>query len=112
MRLTVIPALFLLTLGLSAAEPAADPAPEAKPTPYPLTTCIVSDEALDAMGKPVVKVHEGQEFKFCCKPCTKDFAKDPAAYVTKLDAAKKAAAAAATPAKADATAAPAKEHKH
>lgn len=51
---------------------------------YPLDTCIVSDNELGSMGDPVTIVHEGQEVKFCCKPCEAKFNKDPARYLSKL----------------------------
>jgi hypothetical protein len=76
----------------SAATPMADPAkPDAKAKPYPLDTCIVSGEKLGEMGKPYVFTHEGQEIKLCCKSCLKDFKKDPAKYLKKLEDAGKAA---------------------
>jgi hypothetical protein len=53
--------------------------------PYPLKTCIVSDNDLYSMGEPVVIVHEGQQIKFCCKPCIKKFKKDPAKFLVKLE---------------------------
>jgi hypothetical protein len=59
------------------------------PKPYPLDTCIVSDEKLDSMGKPHVFTHEGQEIKMCCKSCLKDFKKDTAKYLKKLEGAGK-----------------------
>lgn len=52
---------------------------------YPATTCIVSDEPLDA-EQAVGVVHEGREFVFCCKNCAKDFKKDTAKFVKKFDA--------------------------
>lgn len=54
--------------------------------PYPLTTCIVSGEKLDADSsmKSYTFVHEGQEIKLCCKGCLKDFKKDPSKYLKKL----------------------------
>ena len=52
--------------------------------PYPLKVCIVSGDKLGEMGAPVVKVVNGQEIKFCCKDCVKDFDKEPAKYLTKL----------------------------
>ena len=64
---------------------AADNDAQKKPKPYTLKTCIVSGEKLGEMGKPVVYVHEGREVKFCCKDCVKDFKKDPAKYVKKID---------------------------
>ena len=56
----------------------------AKATPYPLKVCIVSDEALGSMGDPVVLVHAGQEVKFCCKDCIKEFQSEPAKFLAKL----------------------------
>lgn len=63
-----------------------------KAKPYPLDTCIVSGEKLgaDTSMKPFVFTHEGQEIKLCCKSCQKDFKKEPAKYLKKLEAAKKA----------------------
>ncbi len=57
--------------------------------PYPLSTCVVSGEKLDSMGKPYVFVHEGQEIKLCCKGCLPDFKKDPAKYLKKIEEAEK-----------------------
>lgn len=59
--------------------------------PYPLDKCIVSDEKLgaDPAMKPFSFTHEGQEIKLCCKSCKKDFTKDPAKYLKKLDGAAK-----------------------
>ena len=61
-----------------------------KAKPYPLEKCIVSDEKLGEMGKPYVFTHEGQEIKLCCKSCQKDFNKEPAKYLKKLESAGKA----------------------
>lgn len=58
---------------------------DAKAKPYPLETCIVSDEKLGEMGEPFAFVHEGQEIKLCCKPCQKDFNKNPKKYLKKLE---------------------------
>lgn len=52
--------------------------------PYPLKTCIVSDDKLGEMGKPVVFVHKGQEIKLCCKECKADFDKKPSKYLKKI----------------------------
>ena len=60
-----------------------------KAKPYPLETCVVSGEKLDSMGKPYVFTHEGQEIKLCCKSCLKDFKKDSAKYIKKIDEAQK-----------------------
>ena len=60
--------------------------------PYPLKTCIVSDEKFGGdMGKPYVFVYQGQEIKLCCKDCKKKFDKEPAKYIKKLADAQKAA---------------------
>jgi YHS domain-containing protein len=60
--------------------------PDAKAKPYPLDTCIVSDEKLDADPEMASYsfVYEGQEIKLCCKSCKKKFDKDPAKYLKKL----------------------------
>ena len=58
----------------------------AKPKPYPLKTCVVSGDVIgDDMGKPVTLVNKGQEMKFCCSDCVKDFKKDPDKYLKKLN---------------------------
>lgn len=76
-----------LAFGATAADPAPKEKKEekAKVKPYPLETCIVSGDKLGEMGKPVVFVHDGQEIKLCCKDCRKDFDKDPAKYLKKLE---------------------------
>lgn len=55
-----------------------------KVKPYPLTTCVVSDEKLGSMGKPVGFVVKGQEVRLCCKGCRKDFDKSPEKFLKKL----------------------------
>ena len=52
--------------------------------PYPLKTCLVSDEKLGEMGDVITMTYEGQEWKFCCKPCVKKFNKDPKKYTSLL----------------------------
>ncbi|MBP6782474.1 MAG: hypothetical protein KA152_01705 [Verrucomicrobiales bacterium] len=52
--------------------------------PYPLKVCLVSGEELGTMGKPVVKVYDGKEIKFCCKSCVKKFEANKAKYLAKL----------------------------
>jgi YHS domain-containing protein len=54
------------------------------PKPDQLTTCPVSGEKLGEMGKPNVFVYQGQEVKLCCSGCKKDFDKDPAKYLKKI----------------------------
>lgn len=84
--ITLAAAYLAAPLAGSAAEKKGE-----KAKPYPLDTCIVTNEKLGEMGKPFVFTHEGQEFKLCCKSCQKDFKKDPAKYVKKLEAAEKKA---------------------
>src|SRR6266571_486835 len=77
-------------LGLSAESKTDKKAEKAKP--YPLKTCVVSDEKLGGdMGDPYVFTHEGREIKLCCKSCLKDFKKDTAKYVKKIEDAEKKA---------------------
>ena len=71
------------TLGARAADK------DKKPQPYPLDKCVVSDEKLGDHGKPYVFTHEGQEIKMCCKSCLKDFQKEPAKYLKKIEEATK-----------------------
>jgi len=53
--------------------------------PYPLKTCLVTDNELGSMGKVVTKVYDEQEIKFCCKPCVKKFEANPAKFLSKLN---------------------------
>ena len=75
---------LLLALAVAALFSATTRA--ADPTPYPLTTCIVSDEKLGEMGKPLMVDYKGQQVGFCCKSCLGDFDKEPAKYLAKLQA--------------------------
>ncbi|AKC83063.1 hypothetical protein IMCC26134_10255 [Verrucomicrobia bacterium IMCC26134] len=75
---------------------------------YPLTTCVVSGEALEGgnMGGPVDYIHKaegklGRLVRFCCSGCVKNFKKDPAKYLAKLDAAAATIANTGTAAPAD-----------
>lgn len=79
----------LLASGFKAT--AADEKAEA--TPYPLTKCIVSGQALGKMGKPVTEEYKGREIQFCCKDCQAAFNKSPDGFIVKIDAAAKEAAA-------------------
>jgi len=71
------------------ASGAADEKKAEKAKPYTLKICPVSDEKLGEMGAPYVFTHEGRQVKLCCKSCLKDFKKDPAKYIKKMDAAEK-----------------------
>lgn len=83
-KLTALLAILPLFLTTALAV-GADEAPK----PYPLETCLVSGEKLGEMGDPYVITYEGQEIKFCCKDCEKDFNKDPDKYLAKLKKAEK-----------------------
>ncbi|MEK7780740.1 MAG: hypothetical protein AAB370_04490 [Verrucomicrobiota bacterium] len=84
--LTIIAAGLIVAPLLATADEK-----KAAAKPYPLDTCLVSDEKLgaDANMKTFVFTHEGQEIKLCCKSCQKDFNKTPAKYLKKLEAAGK-----------------------
>lgn len=69
---------------------ADDKKAEKKAKPYPLKTCVVSDEAFGGdMGDPHVFIQDGQEVKLCCESCLKDFKKDTAKYMKKIEDAQK-----------------------
>lgn len=87
MKKSMFVAIAVLGLGLAAAQAAEEAAKDT----YPLTTCVVSGEKLGDMGEPYVFQYEGREVRFCCKNCKKDFLKDPAKYLKKLDDAAEAA---------------------
>jgi hypothetical protein len=74
----------LMTFSAVAADDAA------KPKPYPLKTCVVSDEKLGGdMGDPYIFTYNDREVKLCCKGCLKDFNKEPEKYVKKMETAEK-----------------------
>lgn len=78
--LAILPAVALMAVGsIAHAGPA-----------YPLTTCVVSGEKLDDMGKPVIINYKGTEVRFCCNHCVSKFNTDPAKYLAKLKAAQAA----------------------
>jgi len=52
---------------------------------YPLTRCMVSDEGLDARGKPISYVHGTRLARFCCKGCVRAFKKSPAKFMAQID---------------------------
>ena len=82
---TLLAGVLVAPLSSRAEEKKAE-----KAKPYPLKTCIVSDEKFGGdMGDPYVFTHNGQEIKLCCKSCLKDFKKDPAKYMKKVEAAEK-----------------------
>jgi|SRR6516162_265197 YHS domain-containing protein len=80
---TVMAVLSLTALVANAEDK------KAPPTPDKLTTCPVSGDKLGEMDKPFVFEYKGREVKLCCKDCKKDFDKDPAKYMKKIEAADK-----------------------
>ena len=51
---------------------------------YTKDTCIVTGNKLGSMGDPITLVHQGQEVKFCCKPCVAKFKANPDKYLANL----------------------------
>ena len=93
-KLKILTAIALtvpfLTLPLATLAGDTNLAAATPPKPDKMTTCPVSGEKLDSMGKPYVFTYQGQEVKLCCSGCKKDFDKDPAKYLKKIqDAAAK-----------------------
>jgi len=83
----VISLLASVVVGVLMAVPSA-PADDAaiikKQLPvYPMKTCAVSGEALEADA--VNYVHEGRLVRFCCNGCVKEFQKDPKTTLAKVD---------------------------
>ena len=92
---TTILAASLLAISLSAcvttstssATPEPGPAtnqPSPRTIPYPLDTCIVTDNELGSMGDPITSFHGNREVKFCCRPCVRKFDANPDRYLAKL----------------------------
>lgn len=54
--------------------------------PYPLQTCIVSDEELETSRKPISLVYQGQEVRVCCRECKADFQNHPGKFLKKIKA--------------------------
>lgn len=86
MKAILLTALLGFTLGITGAG-AAEPkeTKEIKSKPYPLTTCVVSDEKLGEMGDPYIFDHSGQQVKLCCKKCLKKFDAEPEKYMKKIN---------------------------
>jgi len=52
---------------------------------YTLKTCPVSGKPLG--DKPIIKVYDGREVRFCCEGCPKKFEANKEKYLSKIDAA-------------------------
>jgi len=88
--LAVLPAGTISVHAADTNNPASSPNLIIKP--YPLDYCLVSGDKIGGdMGKPVSTNYMGQEIKFCCKNCVKDFQKNPAKYMKELQDAEKEA---------------------
>jgi YHS domain-containing protein len=87
-KLKMLAALALtvpfLALPLASLADDTNSATATPPKPDKLATCPVSGEKLGEMGKPYVFVYQGQEVKLCCSGCKKDFDKNPAPYLKKI----------------------------
>lgn len=69
----------------AAVEPAQKSRSERVGDPYPLETCPVTGMKLGSMGKPVVKIYDGREIRFCCGGCPEKFEADRAGYEKQID---------------------------
>jgi YHS domain-containing protein len=69
---------------------------EAQSKTYPLKTCVVSGENME---EPEKLLYGTTLIEFCCKDCKKDFLKEPAGYLAKLEAARAGASGATAPEK-------------
>ena len=73
------------TLAVLAADSKPPKDANKQVTPYTLKVCVVSGDKLGEMGKPYVFTNDTREIKLCCKSCLKDFKKEPAKYVKKIE---------------------------
>jgi YHS domain-containing protein len=72
------PILLALTFGTATAA-----------EPYPLKTCLVSDDKLSEHTKAYTFQYQGTIVRLCCSDCMQDFKKQPATYMAKIKAAAK-----------------------
>ena len=96
--------LVRVCCGNCAKKVKADPEPylakvdaaliEAQLETYPLETCLVSNEPLDAMGGPQDFLYGTRLVRTCCAGCKRGFTRNPADFLAKLDEAQAAADAA------------------
>ncbi len=85
LSLSILAGPFAALAGDTGDTKTAQQKTNAKLKPYKLKTCIVSGDKLGEMGEPYVYEYEGRQIKFCCKGCVKDFKKEPAKYVKKIE---------------------------
>ena len=84
-KLKTITAITLAVSYLAAPLAGFAAEKKEKSKAYPLDKCVVTDEKLGEMGKPYAFKHEGREVQLCCKSCLKDFKKEPAKYIKKIE---------------------------
>ncbi len=90
--------LLLITAAIAWTPPGEDDAAIVKQRPsYPLDTCVVSGEALDAMGEPLEYMHEGRLVRLCCKGCVRKLNAEPEQFLATIDRAVVAAQKASYP---------------
>jgi YHS domain-containing protein len=77
-RLTTIISLLTLVVFAAGVVLAAGEAPKGKPQ----TICPVMGGEID---KSVYADYEGKRVYFCCDACRKDFQKNPAMYIKKME---------------------------
>jgi YHS domain-containing protein len=80
-------AMLLVALAAFAPLRAEQEQTQQEVKPYPFDFCIVQeDEKLDPDAEPYAIVHEGQQYRFCCKDCWAEFRENPAPFVDKFKA--------------------------
>lgn len=52
---------------------------------YPFDFCLVSNDKLGELGKPIAFAYKGREIKVCCRDCKNDFDKTPEQYMQRLE---------------------------
>jgi YHS domain-containing protein len=78
--------IALAVLALCAVSLMASADEARKPGIYPLATCPVSGEKLNAKGDPIVRQIDGREIRFCCEGCVAKFEADKETFLKKIDA--------------------------
>ncbi len=88
----MIRSIGVFTLVLVAIFTSMQAAEEGPVKPYPFPDCIISEEKLGSLGKPIALIYEGQEIKVCCRDCKKTFEKNPIKAMAKFEVAVRAQA--------------------
>ena len=84
MKTTLFLAAAAVTMLFSSCASTGGSGSTAAVKPYTSKMCVTTDNELGSMGKPITKVYNGQEVKFCCKPCIAKFEKNPQKYLASL----------------------------